>query len=147
MQPGRLLYFGHYGKNLNITGWRCKILFVQPGVVLSRGIWGNVTVVSMNSKMYNSAHNFWFLYIACVKKYGVVFWGAPDVFTNRSSHNNDVGWCGFNRLPVYGTWLWFYISNTICGWFRRLILKRFARILYDRKLSGLLNISAAMLCI
>lgn len=45
--------------------------------MLPRGIWGNATVVSINSKMYNSAHNFWSLYIVCVKKHGVVFWVPP----------------------------------------------------------------------
>ena len=45
--------------------------------MLSRGIWGDATVVSMNSKMYNSAHNFWSLYIVCVKKYGLAFWAPP----------------------------------------------------------------------
>lgn len=44
--------------------------------MLSRGIWDDVTVVSLNSKMYNSAHNFGALCIAFVKSTGWRF-GAP----------------------------------------------------------------------
>lgn len=76
--------------------------------MLSRGILGNVTVVSMNSKMYNSAHNFGALCIVCVKKHGLVFWAPPTCLpTGRRTTmmSGDVGLiaclfmgCGFDFI-------------------------------------------------